>query len=80
MNEDSAVPLINFSQFLHGSTDDRKRVASIIDEAFRSAGFLYLCNHGIDEEKVNECFHRVSLHSSLPSLTSCLLFPACLPT
>ena len=62
MNEDPTLPLIDFSQFLHGSTDERERVASIIDETFRSDGFLYLCNHGIDEGKVNECFHRVGLH------------------
>ena len=80
MSEDSTVPLIDFNQFLHGSTDERERVASIIDEAFRSVGFLYLCNHGIDEEKVNECFRRVSLHSCLPSLTPCLLFSQCVPS
>ncbi|KAM0805218.1 thymine dioxygenase [Usnea florida] len=54
MNQDSTVPLIDFSQFLHGSADERERVASNIDEAFRSVGFLYLCNHGIDEGKINE--------------------------
>lgn len=60
MNADSTIPLIDFNQFLNGSVDDRKDVASTIDAAFRSVGFIYLSNHGIDDDKVNECFRWVS--------------------
>ncbi|KAF6235478.1 hypothetical protein HO173_006161 [Letharia columbiana] len=56
MNADSAIPLIDFDQFLNGSTDRREQVASAIDAAFRSVGFLYVSNHGIDQDKVDECF------------------------
>ena len=53
------IPLIDFSPFLAGSAEDRARVASIIDAAFESRGFLYLTNHGIDQRKVDKCFEWV---------------------
>ena len=66
MNADSAIPLIDFEQFLNGSTKNRQQIASNIDAAFRSVGFFYLSNHGINEDIVNECFRWVSV--PLPSL------------
>ena len=59
MNTESSIPLINFGHFLNGSTDERSKVASSIDAAFRSVGFVYLSNHGMDQEKVYECFQWV---------------------
>lgn len=53
------IPLIDFSPFLNGSAQDRARVAFSIDEAFKSHGFIYLSNHGIDQRKVDECFEWV---------------------
>ena len=64
MNPNPAIPLIDFDQFLNGSIDDRKDVATAIDTAFRSVGFFYLRNHGIDEDKVDECFLWVSLRTA----------------
>lgn len=55
----SDIPLIDFSPFLHGSARDRAQVASSIDKAFKSRGFIYLSNHGIDQHKVDECFEWV---------------------
>jgi isopenicillin N synthase-like dioxygenase len=54
-----SIPLIDFSPFLHGSARDRAQVASSIDEAFQSRGFIYLSNHGIDQRKVDGCFELV---------------------
>lgn len=77
MDADLAIPLIDFDQFLNGSIADRHEVASAIDTAFRSLGFIYMSNHGIDKEKVDECFEWVSL---LPSLTATQrAFPSSLP-
>jgi hypothetical protein len=50
------IPVIDFSLFLHGSARDRAQVASSIDMAFKSCGFMHLRNHGIDQHKVDECF------------------------
>ncbi len=56
MNANPSIPLIDFDQFLNGSIEDRKDVVSTMDAAFRSVGFIYLSNHGIDENKIDECF------------------------
>lgn len=62
MSEEQSIPLIDFDKFLNGSHDDRKDVASAIDAAFRSVGFIYLRNHGIDGDKIDHCFRWVSLY------------------
>src|SRR5437762_5449175 len=59
-NMSSAIPLIDFDPFLNGSARDREHVASTIDAALSSVGFIYLSNHGIDQCKVDECFNWVS--------------------
>lgn len=50
------VPSIDFKPFLCGSASDRLRIASEIDEALSSVGFIQLHNHGIEQHKVHECF------------------------
>ena len=59
-----SIPLIDFDRFLHGSADERRHVASSIDVAFQSDGFIYLRNHGIDGDTVDECFAWVNLFPS----------------
>lgn len=54
------VPSINFKPFLYGSAGDRQLIASEIDEALRSVGFIQLRNHGIEQHKVDACFQWVS--------------------
>ena len=62
-----SIPLIDFDRFLYGSTAEREQVAGAIDAALCSVGFLYLTNHGINGEKVDECFRWVSILYSLLS-------------
>ncbi|MCJ1245559.1 hypothetical protein MMC30_002763 [Trapelia coarctata] len=57
MDQDIDIPVIDFKPFLHGSAIDRQHVASTVDEALRSVGFLYITNHGIDQRKIDESFH-----------------------
>ncbi len=54
------VPSIDFKPFLHGSAGDRQRIASEIDEALSSVGFIQLHNHGIEQHTVDACFQWVS--------------------
>ena len=55
----STVPSIDFKPFLCGSSSDRREIASEIDEALGSVGFIQLCNHGIEQHKVDACFQWV---------------------
>ena len=84
MNAEPSIPLLDFDRFLNGSIEDRKDVALKIDAAFRSVGFIYLSKHGIDENKIDECFLWVSRRILSPEL--CLkelgtfsVFPCRLP-
>ena len=59
MATDYPIPLVDFSPFLSGDTEARHRVARAVDEALSSIGFLYLANHGIDQQKIDACFSWV---------------------
>jgi len=54
------IPSIDFNPFLCGSAGDRQRIASGIDQALSSVGFIHLHNHGIEQHKVDTCFQWVS--------------------
>lgn len=56
----SEIPAIDFSRFLAVSASDRQEVISEIDNALISVGFVYLLNHGIDQDKIDTCFDWVS--------------------
>ena len=80
MNASPSIPLIDLDQFLNGSIEDRKDVVSKMDAAFRSVGFIYLSNHGIDESRIDECFLWVSRPFLSPYLKSFLLCLSPLPS
>lgn len=54
------VPSIDFKPFLHGSAGDCQRIASEIDKALSSVGFIQLHNHGIELHKIDACLQWVS--------------------
>lgn len=60
MDVNRNIPLIDFGPFLHGCVEERKRVASAVDAALSSVGFIYLTNHGIEQGKIDTCFQWVS--------------------
>jgi isopenicillin N synthase-like dioxygenase len=59
------IPVVDFSAFPHGSDEEKRRAALAIDNAFQNAGFVYLMNHGVSSDKVEECFEWVSHRSSI---------------
>ncbi|KAF1984074.1 Clavaminate synthase-like protein [Aulographum hederae CBS 113979] len=65
----SVVPMVNFAEFTAKSYSylGRKHVADQIDQALRQVGFVYLVNHGIPQQAVNECAELVSSMRILPS-------------
>jgi hypothetical protein len=54
------IPLVDFTPFLYGSICYREQVAASIDAGLNSTGFIYLINHGINQNRVDECFNWVS--------------------
>lgn len=47
---------MDFSLFLHGTASERQSTASAILSGFKSAGFIYLSDHGIPQSTVDETF------------------------
>jgi isopenicillin N synthase-like dioxygenase len=54
------IPSIDFKPFLQGSSRDRELVAAALDTGLRTTGFIYLRNHGIDQDITDRCFNQVS--------------------
>lgn len=53
------IPLIDFSTFLHPtSSEDKLTTARAILDGFRSAGFIYIRNHGIAKPVVQKTFEQ----------------------
>lgn len=50
------LQLIDFSNFLQGSPDAKAATAKAMTDGFRTAGFIYLINHGIPKATVQTVF------------------------
>jgi isopenicillin N synthase-like dioxygenase len=50
------LPVIDFVRWLKGSPEDKKAVARDLAEACRSVGFVYVINHGVTPELLEEAF------------------------
>ena len=53
----SSVRAVDFGPFLDGS--DKRGVANAILDSFKSIGFVYLVNHGLDNFKIASMFESV---------------------
>ncbi len=51
-----SIPLIDFSDYLDGTTEERERVIASIGAACQEYGFFYLRNYGIDPSIVSDVF------------------------
>ncbi|KAF3047751.1 hypothetical protein E8E12_011600 [Didymella heteroderae] len=61
------IPIVDFSAYSSpGSQRDKISVAKDIDHAFQVKGFVYLKNHGISQQRVEECFHWSKSFFALP--------------
>ncbi|KAI9666203.1 MAG: hypothetical protein M1821_004138 [Bathelium mastoideum] len=70
-NEDS-VPVINFGSFLNGEEDQKQAVSAQIKDAFQNIGFVCLTNHGVPQNKLQECFQWSKRFFDLPVETKML--------
>ena len=57
--DDSRIPIIDFDLFLNGTDEQKGTTSAQINDAFHNVGFVYLTNHGVPREKVDECFQWV---------------------
>jgi isopenicillin N synthase-like dioxygenase len=59
MPETADIAVVSFDKFIHGNDDDRRAVAKQLYDAFSSVGWVYLRDHGIAQERVDEMFTLV---------------------
>ena len=57
----SSVKTVDFGPFLDGS--DKQGVANAILDSFKSIGFVYLVNHGLDNVKITSMFESVRFNA-----------------
>ncbi|KAF1920700.1 thymine dioxygenase [Ampelomyces quisqualis] len=66
------IPIVDFAQAASGTKEEKEHIANQIDAAFRNIGFVYLKNHGVPREKVDECFAWSKNFFELPISTKLL--------
>ena len=66
------IPIVDFGLFLKGGKGEKEQVAGRIDDAFRNVGFVYLRNHGVAKDLVEECFAWSKKFFNLPLETKIL--------
>lgn len=52
----SALPIIDFSKWLEGSPEEKKELAQRLAQACREVGFVYVINHGVSQDLLDEAF------------------------
>jgi isopenicillin N synthase-like dioxygenase len=63
------IPIIDFAPFFTESEGDRRKVANQIYEACHDIGFMYLRNHGIPQELIDQLLLQSSVFFDLPDAT-----------
>ncbi len=53
---DSAIPIVDFSRWHTSSKASRLAVARDLTDACRRVGFVYIVNHGLSQESLNKAF------------------------
>ncbi|KAI0543690.1 hypothetical protein F4679DRAFT_577443 [Xylaria curta] len=56
MTASNFIPVVDMGSWHNGSTVDRKRIASELTDACRRVGFVYVVDHGIPAELLEEAF------------------------
>lgn len=59
MSDVADIAVVSFDKFIHGNDDDRRAVAKQLYNAFSTVGWVYLKDHGIPQERVDEIFSLV---------------------
>ncbi|OQU98354.1 hypothetical protein CLAIMM_04151 [Cladophialophora immunda] len=62
----SEVPLIDFSLFTNGTPEQRTHTARDIVAAFKEVGFVYLVQHPVADEEIDEAFNQAGRIFQLP--------------
>jgi isopenicillin N synthase-like dioxygenase len=59
MTEAADIAVVSFDKFINGGDAEKRAVARKLYEAFSTVGWVYLKDHGIPQERVDEIFRLV---------------------
>jgi isopenicillin N synthase-like dioxygenase len=59
MSETADIAVVSFDSFINGNDEDKRAVAKQLYRAFSTVGWVYLKDHGIPQERVDEMFGLV---------------------
>jgi isopenicillin N synthase-like dioxygenase len=65
MTEAADIAVVSFDKFINGGEAGQRAVAKELYEAFSTVGWVYLKDHGIPQERVDEIFRLVCHFYSL---------------
>lgn len=63
----NSLPIIDYSGYLHGGSEDRARVIREIHDACTEIGFFYLTGHGIPQELIDDIFAASAEFFAIPA-------------
>jgi isopenicillin N synthase-like dioxygenase len=66
--EPANIPTVDFNLLSQGTLESRKVALKQLDDAFQTYGFIYLSNHSIGQDMVDEALSWVSV--TIPSCTT----------
>jgi isopenicillin N synthase-like dioxygenase len=61
MSESADIAVVSFDRFINGNNEEKRAVAKHLYQAFSTVGWVYLKDHGIPQERVDEMFELVRL-------------------
>ncbi|KAL5121588.1 hypothetical protein ACEQ8H_000660 [Pleosporales sp. CAS-2024a] len=66
MSESADIAIVSFDKFINGGDAEKRAVAKQLYEAFSTVGWVYLKDHGIPQERVDEIFGLAKSFFHLP--------------
>jgi hypothetical protein len=57
------IAIVSFDRFINGGDVEKRAVAKQLYEAFSTVGWVYVKDHGIPQERVDEIFRLVRFNS-----------------
>lgn len=70
MGETAQIAVVSFERFIRGNDEDKRAVAKELYDAFSTVGWVYLKDHGIPQERVDQIFGLVRQPSICAIMTT----------
>lgn len=64
--DESSIPIVDFSRWAKASSEEKKEIAKELTDACIRVGFVYIVNHGVPDEMLDEAFGWSQKFFALP--------------